>query len=126
MLDGLASIIRLGVSLGKELVSLNLLLFISCLLAKFEELLTVLNCTIQLTLCLVNHTNLLVALSLNVLVLGTLGHIETLLKELKGHVKVVHLQILVSNQLVDAYQIYRDNSGGFDKFTCACFVKSRF
>ena len=48
MLDGLASIIRLGVSLGKELVSLNLLLFISCLLAKFEELLTVLNCTIQL------------------------------------------------------------------------------
>ena len=91
MLDGLACIVRLGVSLSKELVSLDLLLLVSSLLAKFEELLSVLNCAIQLTLCLVNHTNLLVALSLNVLVLGTLRHIETLLEELKGHVEVVHL-----------------------------------
>ena len=126
MLDGLACIVRLGVSLSKELVSLDLLLLVSSLLAKFEELLSVLNCAIQLTLCLVNHTNLLVALSLNVLVLGTLRHIETLLEELKGHVEVVHLQVFVGNQLVHTYQVNRDNSGGFDKFTCACFVESRF
>ena len=38
---------------------------------------------IQLTLRLVNHTDLLVALCLYVLVLGTLGNGQALLKELE-------------------------------------------
>ena len=106
MLNGLACVIRLRVSFSEKLVSLNLFLFISCLLAQIKELFAILDGTIQFTLSLVDHTDLLVALGLDVLVLSSLGHQKTLLEELERHVKLKLLQILVGDQLVDTYQVF--------------------
>jgi len=100
MLNRLARIFRLRVGLSEELMSLDLLFTITRLFADVEELLTVLNGAIELSLRLINHTDLLVALGLDVAVLGALGHIQALLEELQGHVKFVMLQVLVCNHLV--------------------------
>ena len=81
---------------------LDLLLAISRLLAKVQELLTLLNGSIQLSLSLVNHADLLVALGLDVAILGVFGHCQTLLEELERHVKLLLVQVLVCNHLVDA------------------------
>ena len=83
MFNRLARVIGLGESLGEELVCLNLLLSIVCLLAEFEEPLTVLNGPIQLSLRLINHTNLLVTFSLNFLVFESLCHCQTLFEKLE-------------------------------------------
>ena len=79
----LARVISFGESLSEELVRLNLLLSIVCLLAEFEEPLTVLNGPIQLSLRLINHTNLLVTFSLNFLVFESLCHCQTLFEKLE-------------------------------------------
>jgi len=87
-------------------MSLDLLFDVVCLLAQLKKLLAVLHSPIQLTLGLVDHTNLLVALSFNDLILGALSHMQALLKELKGHIELVMVQVLVSNGLVDAHQVF--------------------
>ena len=82
-----------------------LLSFIFSLLAELQKLLTVLNCAFKLTLSLIDHTDLLVALCFDVLILGLLCDLQALLKELKRHVKVVVLQVLIGNQLVHSHQV---------------------
>jgi len=72
-------------------VRLDLFLAVTSLLAQLQELFSVFDGAIQLTLSLVNHTNLLVALSFDLLVLELLADIETLLEELERHVKLTHL-----------------------------------
>lgn len=74
MLDGLAGVVGFGIGLGEQLVRLNLLLAVAGLFAQFQELLSVLDRPVQLALRFVNHADLLVALSLDILVLCTLGH----------------------------------------------------
>ena len=64
-------------------MSFNLLLLIACLFAQLKELLAHVNGAVKLTLCLMDHTDLLVALCLDVAVLSSLGDIETLFEELE-------------------------------------------
>lgn len=72
MFDSLLGVVSLGISLSQELVSLDLLFNIVCLLAQLQELLPMLNSSIKLTLSLINHTDLLIALSLTDSVLSVL------------------------------------------------------
>ena len=106
MLDSLACVIALGVGLGEQLVRLDLLFLVTSLFAKLQKLFTHVYSAVELTLSLVNHTDLLVALSLNVPILGRLGHSKTLLKELEGHVELVVLQVLIRDQLVNTDQVF--------------------
>ena len=106
VLDGFARVVSLGVGLCEQFVRLNLLLAVSSLFAQIQELLSVLNGTVQFALRFVDHANLLVALSLDVFVLGALGHDQALLKELERHVKLTHLQILIRDQLIHAHQVF--------------------
>ena len=69
---------------------LNLFLSIVCLLAEFEEPLTVLNGPIQFSLRLINHTDLLITLSFDFLVFEPLCYCQTLFEKLERHVEVVH------------------------------------
>jgi len=91
MLNGFLSIVVLGVGLSQKLVSLDLLLNVVCLFAQLKELLSVLHSVLKLTLSLIDHTDLLVTVSLNDFILGGLGDMQTLLKELEGHFKLVML-----------------------------------
>ena len=91
VLDGFAGIVSLRVCLSKKFVSFNLCLTIASLFCKFEEAFTVLDSLIKLTLSLVDHTNLLEALSLHILVLDLLSSIEALLVELERHIKLIVL-----------------------------------
>lgn len=83
MLNGFLSIVVLGVGLSQKLVSLDLLLNVVCLFAQLKELLSVLHGVLKLTLSFVDHTDLLVTVSLNDFILGGLGDVQTLLKELE-------------------------------------------
>ena len=85
---------------------LNLLLTVASFFAQLQELLSVLDSSIELTLRFIDHADLLVALSLNILVLGTLRHDQAFLKELERHVELAHLEILISDQLIDAHQVF--------------------
>jgi len=60
---------------------------------------------VQFTLSLVNHTDLLVAFCLYVLVLGTLSDSQAFLKELERHIKLMLLEVLVCNELINTYQV---------------------
>jgi len=106
VLDRFLGVAGLRVGLSQELVSLDLLFDVVCLLAQLKKLLAVLHSPIQLTLGLVDHADLLVALSLNDLILGSLSHMQALLKELEGHVEFVVVQVLVSDGLVYAHQVF--------------------
>ena len=101
----LARVISLGESLSEELVRLNLFLSIVCLLAEFEEPLTMLNGPIQFSLRLINHADLLVTLSLNLLVFEPLCHCQTFFEKLERHVEVVHFEEFVRNKLVHADEV---------------------
>lgn len=81
--DSLACLICLREGLSKELVRFNLFFAIASLLAKFQELLSMLHSSVQFTLRLINHSNLLITLCFNVLVLSTLSNGQALLKELE-------------------------------------------
>jgi len=83
MLNSFLSIVVLRVGLSQKLVSLDLLLNVVCLFAQLKELLSVLHGVLKLTLSLVDHTDLLVTVSLNDFILGGLGDVQTLLKELE-------------------------------------------
>ena len=74
VLDSLACIPCLGEGLCEELVPLDLLRPIPSLLTEIKEELALLNRAIELTLSLIDHTNLLIALSLDITVLGFLCH----------------------------------------------------
>ena len=100
VLDGFAGIVSLRVCLSKKFVSFNLCLTIASLFCKFEEAFTVLNSLIKLTLSLINHTDLLEALSLHVLILDLLRSIEALLIELERHIEFVVLKVLLCNRLI--------------------------
>ena len=81
-------------------MSFNLCLTIASLFRKFEEAFTVLDSLIKLTLSLINHTDLLEALSLHVLILDLLRSIEALLIELERHIEFVVLKVLLCNRLI--------------------------
>ena len=85
---------------------LNLFLAVSRLLAQVQELLSMLDSAVQLTLRFVDHTDLLVAFCLDVLVLRALGNYQALLEELERHVELAHLEILVCDQLIHAHQVF--------------------
>ena len=85
---------------------LNLFLAVSRLFAQVQELLSVLNSAVQLTLRFVDHADLLVAFCLDVLVLCALGNYQALLEELERHVELAHLEILVCDQLIHAHQVF--------------------
>ena len=106
MLDCLTRVVSLRESLRKKLVRFNLLFPVTRLLAELEERLAVLHCPVKLTLCLIDHTDLLVALSFNVPVLGPLSDTEALFEELERHIELVQLEILNGNQLVHSHQVF--------------------
>ena len=101
-------VVRFGVGLGEELVRLDLLCTIASVLAEVEEELPLLNSSVELTLRLVDHADLLVALGFDITVLGLLSHAETLFEELQRHVKFVALEIFVCNHLIDSHQVFGD------------------
>lgn len=102
MLNSFAGIVSLGECLSKKFVSFDLLLTITSLITELKELFTILDGSIQLALGLVNHTNLLVTISLAVLVLGSLGHVKAFLEELEGHIELVFLQVIDSDMFVNS------------------------
>jgi len=106
VLDSFAGIVSLRERFGKKLVSFNLLLTITSLITELKELFTIFDGSIQLALGLVNHTNLLVTISLNVLVLGSLGHIKAFLEELERHIELVFLQVIDSDMFVNSDQVF--------------------
>jgi len=81
--NGFLSVVVLRVGFSKQLVSLDLLLNVVCFFAQLEELLSVLHSVLKLTLGLVYHTDLLVTVSLDDLILGSLSYVQTLFEELK-------------------------------------------
>ncbi len=83
MFNGFLSVVVLRVGFSKQLVSLDLLLNVVCFFAQLEELLSVLHSVLKLTLGLVYHTDLLVTVSLDDLILGSLSYVQTLFEELK-------------------------------------------
>ena len=83
MFNGFLSVVVLRVGFSKQLVSLDLLLNVVCFFAQLEELLSVLHSVLKLTLGLVYHTDLLVTVSLDDFVLGSLSYMQTLFEELK-------------------------------------------
>ena len=83
MFNGFLSVVVLRVGFSKQLVSLDLLLNVVCFFAQLEELLSVLHSVLKLTLGLVYHTDLLVTVSLDDFVLGSLSYVQTLFEELK-------------------------------------------
>ena len=83
MFNGFLSVFVLRVGFSKQLVSLDLLLNVVCFFAQLEELLSVLHSVLKLTLGLVYHTDLLVTVSLDDLILGSLSYVQTLFEELK-------------------------------------------
>lgn len=83
MFNGFLSVVVLRVGFSKQLVSLDLLLNVVCFFAQLEELLSVLYSVLKLTLGLVYHTDLLVTVSLDDLILGSLSYVQTLFEELK-------------------------------------------
>ena len=85
---------------------LNLFLAVSRLFAQVQELLSVLDSAVQFTLRFVDHTDLLVALCLNILVLRALGNYQALFEELERHVELAHLEILVRDQLIHSHQVF--------------------
>ena len=84
---------------------INLLFTFSIFLALVEEHLTIFNSAVELSLCIVNHTDLLVALCLDVFILILLCNVERLLVELERHFKLVVLKVLIGNLDIDSYQI---------------------
>ena len=103
-------------------MGLNLLPAIASLLAQVEELLTLLNSALQLTLRFIDHADLLIALSFDIAVLSLLSHLQALLKELERHVELVAFEVLVSDHLVDANQILRDVTHDVDELTALSFL----
>jgi hypothetical protein len=81
--NGFLSVVVLRVGFSKQLVSLDLLLNVVCFFAQLEELLSVLHSVLKFTLGLVYHTDLLVTVSLDDLILGSLSYVQTLFEELK-------------------------------------------
>ena len=106
VLDGLARIVGFRVCLGEQFVRLNLFLAVSRLFAQVQELLSVLDSAVQFTLRFVDHTDLLVALCLNILVLRALGNYQALFEELERHVELAHLEILIRDQLIHSHQVF--------------------
>lgn len=106
MLDGLAGVVSLRKGFGEKLVTLNLLLTVARLFAEVEEEFAVFNGAVHLALSIVNHTNLLVALGLDDLVLRALSHLKALLEELERQLELLHLQVLVGNQLVHTHEVF--------------------
>lgn len=106
MLDGLLGVVSLGVGLSEELIGLNLLLNVVGLLAELKELLSVLDRFVQLALSLVDHSDLLVALSLDNPVVGILGHVQTLVEELQRKFEFVLVKVLVGDELVDTDEVF--------------------
>ena len=86
---------------------------------------TILDSSIQLTLSFIDHADLLVAFCLHVLILCSLSYVKTLFEELQGHIEIVHLQLLVSNELINSHKVFRDNARNVNKLTIVCFIKSR-
>ena len=106
--DSLACLICLREGLSKELVRFNLFFAIASLLAKFQELLPMLHSSVQFTLRLINHSNLLITLCLNVLVLSTLSNGQAFLEELEWHIKLILLKVFIRNELINTYQVFWD------------------
>lgn len=100
------------VNISKHSVRFTLLVTVVISNTEFKELLQIFNCVIVVIRgdLLLNQSNLLVALSFLVLVVGTLGHVEALFKESKGQVVFGFLAILDGDELVNAHQIARDVS----------------
>ena len=83
MLDCLACVITLRVGLSEKLVRLDLLCLVVGFFAELQELFAHVHSTVELTLCLVNHTDLLVTLSLDIAVLGCFGDVEAFFEKLE-------------------------------------------
>jgi len=98
-------------------MSFDLLTAITSLLAQVKEHLALLDSTFELALRLVNHTDLLIALSFNVSILSFTSHLQALLEELERHVELAALQILISDHLVDTDQVLRDVTYDVDELT---------
>ena len=126
VLDGLLGVICLREGLCEQLVGLNLLLNNACLLAEIKESLSVLNGAIKFSLSLVNHTDLLVALSFGDPVLSIRGHVQALFVELERHVIFVHVEIFFGNLLVDANQVLADHFLYLEFLTVLGLLESRF
>ena len=105
VLDCLASVISFRVGLSEEFVRLDLLRTIASFLAEVKEEFTLLNGSVKLTLSLVDHADLLIALSFDVTVLSLLGHCEALLEELERHIEFTVLEILIRDHLVNTHQV---------------------
>ena len=83
VLDGFARVVSLRIGLSEQFMRLDLLFAVASLFAQIQELLSVLNGAVQFALSFVDHADLLVAFSFDILVLGALGYHQTLLEELK-------------------------------------------
>lgn len=96
-----------AIDIGKHLVSLALLFTVAVLDTKFKELLQIFNSVVVIVWgnFLLNQSNLLVAFSFLVFVVGTLCYIETLLEEGKSQVKFGFLTILNGDKLINAHQV---------------------
>ena len=126
MLDGLLSLISLGVGLGEELVSIDLLFNVLCLLAELQEDLSAFNSSVKFTLDFEDHTHLLMALSLNNFVLDVLSNSQTLVIEVEGHIEVILFEELISDELVNTNQIGGNGFLNFPLFTALGLLESRF
>lgn len=88
----------------------------------FKELIHINNCFFQIFHLLSNDTNFVIANSLFVQLLSILGCRETFLKVMKCWLIIFLVLIVLSNFLIDNYQIGRNILNLFLKSSIDCFV----
>ncbi len=126
MLDGRLYVPVLGVGLGQLLVRLPLLVLIVILLTHLQELLQLHNRPVQVPQLLVNKTDAQVAVCLFFAVVGTLGDIQTLLKELQGFAELFPILELDGYVLVDTDQLLAYYSLQLGNAAVYCLLESSF
>jgi len=95
-------------------------------LTDIKELIKVLNRCFQVSLLLINQTNLLIAFSLFISIVCTLWNIEATFKELQGLLEIFFLLISQSNNLVNTHKVWRDLFLQVVERSLYGFVKSFF